>query len=307
MMRSLLLYLADSTIVRDCLMRFGFSRRTALRFVAGENPQDAIRVVSELNRLGIAATVNCLGENIVTEADSRRAADVYLPLLDQIRDLKLRCGISLKLTHLGLDISQNLCLENVERIVRRAGEDGCFVRLDMEGSAYTDRTLDVFRSVRQNHDNIGVVIQAYLYRSQADLAELIQWGANVRLCKGAYKEPPSIAYPRKADVDRNYMALAELLFSQEARDNGAYPAIATHDERLIAWVKGYTADHGIARGDFEFQMLYGIRRDLQQRLADEGYQVRVYVPFGAEWYPYFMRRLAERPANLWFLLRNVLR
>jgi len=307
MMRSVLLYLSNNRTVRDYLMRFGFSRRSALRFVAGERMEDALRAIGELNRKGLAATVNCLGENVVTEADARRAADVYLPLLDRIRDLELRCGISLKSTHLGLDINIDLCLENVERIVQGARENGRFVRLDMEDSAYTDRTLEVFRALRRNYDNIGIVLQAYLYRTQADLEELIQLGANVRLCKGAYKEPPSIAYARKADVDRNYVALAELLFSREARDRGVYPAIATHDERIITWVQKYTAEHNIATEEFEFQMLYGIRRDLQQRLVDEGYQVRVYVPFGQEWYGYFMRRLAERPANVWFLLRNVLR
>ena len=206
-----------------------------------------------------------------------------------------------------MDIGVDFCRENVACIVRRAKEIGTFIRLDMESSEYTSRTLDVYRSLLREHDNVGIAIQAYLYRSKDDVAALCQEGAKVRLCKGAYKEPPDKAFPHKRDVDASYVTLIHMLLGDDARARGAHLAVATHDPKMIDAAKAYVAEHGVPRDRFEFQMLYGIRRDLQQQLARDGFTMRVYVPYGAEWYPYVMRRLGERPANVWFVLRNVFR
>ena len=306
-MRAFFLWVSRSKLLRRLIMRIGFARRAALRFVAGETIDDAIAAIRTLNANGILATVDHLGENVATEADARRAAQSYVAVLDRIGKEGVKSHASLKLTQLGLDIGDEFCRENVACVVRKAKEVGTFIRIDMESSDYTNRTLAVFRSLRREFDNVGIVIQSYLYRSKDDIAALCQEGASVRLCKGAYNEPPDKAFPKKADVDANYVALTRKLLSDEARARGAYGAIATHDPKMIDAAKAYAAEHNVPRKQFEFQMLYGIRRDLQQQLAKEGYTMRVYVPYGAEWYPYFMRRLAERPANVWFILRNLFR
>lgn len=308
MLRDTFLYLSHNQQVRDTLMRLPFAETAASRFVAGEEPEDAIRVVRELNANRILASLDHLGENVTRPDQARAAAADYLGILDRIAASGIQSHVSVKLTQLGLDIDWDLALADMRAILDKARQVGTFVRIDMEGSDYTQRTLDLYRELRAlGYDNVGVVIQAYLYRSQKDVADLIALGANVRLCKGAYKEPPEIAFPRKRDVDDNFIALARMLFSPEARARGVYAAMATHDVKIIDWVKRYTAEQGIGRDQFEFQMLYGIRRDLQRALALEGYRIRVYVPYGKEWYPYFMRRLAERPANVIFIIKSLLK
>lgn len=307
MFRAFFIYLSHSARLRRWLTRLSIPRRMAARFVAGEKLEDAIRVVQTLNSKGILATLDHLGENVESREDAYRARSDCLAILDCIAQNGLKSHLSIKLTQLGLDIGDDFCAENVVQILDRAAKYHNFVRIDMEGSAYTQRTLDLYYRLHKEYDNVGVVIQSYLYRSEADVCRLIQEGARVRLCKGAYKEPPDIAFPKKADVDANYVKLMQMMLSETARRNGVHLAVATHDEKMIAATKQYVAEHNIGRDEFEFQMLYGIRRDLQERLAAEGYTVRVYVPYGSEWYPYFMRRLAERPANVWFLLSNIIR
>lgn len=288
--------------MRSAFSRYRFAQRAARRFIAGERLEDALTVVRELNAKKILATLNHLGENTTNEAKAVAATDEYLKILEAIAKEGLQSEASLKLTQMGLDISQELCLHNMHRILERAR--GNFVCIDMESSAYTDRTLDIYEMLhRESFDNVGAVIQSYLRRSERDVERLIEWDGKVRLCKGAYQEPPEIAFPKKRDVDANYIKLLEKLF----RTQSVYLAVATHDERLICWTKEYVQANKIPRDRFEFQMLYGIRRDLQIKLAEEGYRVRVYVSYGTHWYPYFMRRIAERPANLLFLLKHLVR
>ncbi len=305
MMRALFLWMSNSKFLRRLIMRLGFARRAALRFVAGETIDDAIAAIRALNADGILATVDHLGENVESEADARRATEDYLAVLDRIGREGVQSHASLKLTQLGLDIGVEFCRDNVAHIVNKARDIGTFIRIDMESSDYTARTLDVFYSLRHEFDNVGIVIQSYLYRSKDDVAELCQAGANVRLCKGAYNEPQDRAFPHKSDVDASYVALTHMLLAESARARGTFCAIATHDPKMIDAAKAYIAEHEVPRDRYEFQMLHGIRRDLQQQLTEEGFTVRVYVPYGTEWYPYFMRRLAERPANVWFILRNL--
>jgi len=279
------------------------ARRLSARFVAGETLDRALAVSRKLNAEGITVTLDHLGESVTSLAEAAAARDVYLRTQAAIRESGIQCNVSLKLTQFGLDLSEAACRENVELLVKHAAEVQSFVRVDMESSEYTDRTLDMVTELHARYSGAaGAVIQAYLRRSRADIEMLNARGIRVRLCKGAYLEPPDVAFPRKEDVDRNYVELTKLLF-----DHGAYPAIATHDEKMIEAAKAYAAGRGIARDAFEFQMLYGIRRDLQRKLVAEGYRLRLYVPFGKAWYPYYMRRLAERPANLFFILRNLLR
>jgi proline dehydrogenase len=307
MFRSFFLYLSASARARKILMSLPFAKRVARRFVAGESLDDAIRAVRKLNEKGILVTLDHLGENVHTEADTLRAVQDYLDLLDRIASTGVNSNVSLKLTQLGLDIGEELCAANMRRILERAQQHGNFVRIDMEGSPYTERTLRVFRTLRGEYGfkNVGVVIQAYLYRSEQDMRELAAEGANVRLCKGAYMEPPDIAFPQKADVDENYVKLMQIFLDGPARAKGAYVALATHDEKMIVTAQEFAAKQNIPKGQIEFQMLYGVRPERQEQLAAEGYRVRIYVPYGSEWYPYFMRRLAERPANVWFLLRHL--
>ena len=307
MMRSLLLWLSQNQVVRSMTTKLGFVRRAVRRFVAGETIDDAINVIRELNAQGIAATLDHLGENVETQDDARRATDDYLKVLDAIGTSGVQSHVSVKLTALGLDLGDDLCRANVACILAKAKAIGAFVRIDMESIEYTDRTLAIYRSLHQEFDNVGIVIQSYLYRSEADIAALCQEGAKVRLCKGAYKEPPDKAFPKKADVDASYVRLMKMLLSAEARAKGARGAIATHDPKMIEATRQYAEEQMVPRDEFEFQMLHGIRRDLQHDLAADGYAMRVYVPYGTEWYPYFMRRLAERPANLWFVMINFFR
>ncbi len=315
MLRTPLLYLSHAAWARRFITRFGLARRTASRFVAGERPDDAIRAIQTLNKLKIDATLDHLGESVTNEAAATRAADDYAHVLDRINQAGVRANVSIKLTQFGLDLSEAFCTRNVRRVIAAAAGHDNFVRIDMEGTPHTDRTLRVFRALHAEFDNVGLVVQAYLYRTAADVEALMAEGARLRLCKGAYQEPAEKAFPKKADVDENYDRLAERLMDA-ARDwppaghAGRYPplpALATHDAARIAAARAYAEKIGLPREYFEFQMLYGIRRELQEQLAAAGYAVRVYVPYGTEWYPYFMRRLAERPANVWFFLSNLVK
>jgi proline dehydrogenase len=306
-MRSLFLFLSGNRQLKEWSSRSRIAQIAARRFVAGESIQHAIAAIREANQRGLSATLDHLGENTETEDQAIAAADSYMAALDQIAETGVDSHISVKLTQLGMDLGTDFCLKNVARVAGRAKEIGTFMRIDMESSDYVDRTFEVLFALREDYDTVGVVIQSYLYRSQADVERLIEAGVPIRLCKGAYKEPPGLAMPKKRDVDQNTIDLMHLLLSVEARENGARLAMATHDEKMIAATKAFAAAHEISRDAYEFQMLYGIRSGLQQELADEGYGMRVYVPFGKEWYPYYMRRLAERPANVWFIATNLLR
>ncbi len=312
MLRSLFLYLSRAHWAKKLIMRIGLARRTAHRFVAGNTLEQGIAVARRLNDRGIEVTLDHLGESVTDEPGALQATEDYLALLNAIAASGAtpgRATVSLKLTQLGLDIREDLCVNNLRRILECARSTGNHVTIDMESSQYTDATLKVYRVLRHEnaYENIGIVIQAYLYRSEDDLKALAQEGAFVRLCKGAYNEPPSLAFPDKADVDANYRHLVEVFLTPEACQAGAYLGIATHDEQMIAAAQAHIKRHGIPYEHFEFQMLYGIRPKLQEQLRDDGYRMRVYVPYGTEWYPYLMRRLAERPANLWFFVSNFFR
>jgi len=278
------------------------ARRLAARFVAGDSLDQALDAGRKLNSEGILVTFDCLGESVASLSEAAQARDVYLRTLAAICQTGIRGNVSLKLTQFGLDFSIEECRANVEQLVRQAGAAGSFVRVDMESSAYTSRTLDLVRDIHGRHQAVGVVIQACLRRSRRDIEELCRNGIRVRLCKGAYLEPASVAFPRKRDVDRSFAELMKFLL-----DHGSYPAIATHDEALIDAARRHAASRNIPVDAFEFQMLYGIRRDLQRKLVRDGCRLRLYVPFGQAWYPYYMRRMAERPANVFFVLRNLLR
>lgn len=301
-MRNFLLFLSQQGWLRSWAETSATANRLASRFVAGENLEQALAVARRLNSEGIAFTLDHLGESVTTLSEAAAARDVYLQTLDAIHRDGLHGNVSLKLTQFGLDVDPVACRSNVEAVVRRAAEFGSFVRFDMESSDYTGRTLDLAASLHQQHRTVGVVIQASLYRSRRDIEDLCDHGIRVRLCKGAYLEPPERAFHAKSAVDRNYIELMQLLL-----DRGVFPAIATHDERMIEATRQYVEARSIPRDAFEFQMLYGIRRDLQRKLVAEGYPMRVYLPFGRAWYPYYMRRLAERPANVLFLLRHLWR
>lgn len=305
LLRSAFIALSGNTLLRRLVERSVPGRRMSARFVAGFRIEDAMSAAAALHRQGFAVTLDSLGENVSTAAQARQAAQIYHWLLDAIAPSGLNANVSLKLTQMGMDLDPALAFDNVAGLVRHAVETKNFVRVDMEGTAYTQATLDVVRRLHAdpaNRGHVGVVIQAYLRRSADDVAALMQDGIRVRLCKGAYKEPPSLAFPSKKDVDANYIALMKMLLK-----SGIFHGIATHDPAMIAATKEFARAERIDPAAFEFQMLYGIRRDLQRSLVQEGYGVRVYVPFGDEWYPYFMRRLAERPANVLFLARNLLR
>lgn len=278
------------------------ARRLAARFVAGDSLADALEAGRRINREGIALTLDHLGENVTSLAEAEASGDVYLRALDELSKHGIDGNVSLKLSQFGIDISEQACRSNVERVAGRAKELGNFVRVDMESSQYTVQTLQLVTDLHAQYGAVGTVIQSYLYRSEKDVEMLCRRGIRVRLCKGAYLEPPEVAFQAKADVDRNFVHLMRILLL-----TGTYPAIATHDEKIIAEAESFARTRKIARETFEFQMLYGIRRDLQRRLVAEGYRLRLYVPFGKAWYPYFMRRLAERPANVVFLARNFFR
>ncbi|MBN1681135.1 MAG: proline dehydrogenase family protein [Anaerolineae bacterium] len=309
MLRSLFLYLSQAAWARGLIMHIGLARRTAYRFVAGETLPDAIDTVRRLNTSGLDVTLDLLGESVVDEAGARAAADEYIKLLDAIAASDVKATVSLKLTQLGLDIDEALCRDTMRRILTHANTTGSHITIDMESSDYTDVTLAIYRALRHEDrfENVGIVIQAYLYRSEDDMRALAQTGAFVRLCKGAYKEPPDRAFADKADVDANFVHLMQHFLTPEACAAGAYLGIATHDDNMISASKTHITAHNISPDSFEFQMLYGIRPKLQEQLRDDGYTMRVYVPYGTQWYPYFMRRLAERPANIWFFVSNFFR
>jgi proline dehydrogenase len=272
------------------------------RFIAGLTLDDGLRVCGELARTGITSSLDYLGENVATVEEARQARNAYLEALRRIRDGGLPTTVSMKITSLGLDISEQECSENTNALVQLAREIGTRIEMDMEASEYVDRNLALVKAMHARHQSVRAVIQAYLYRSEADIRELNELRVPIRLCKGAYKEPPSIAYPKKADVDANYLKLMKLLL-----DRGTYPAIATHDDRIVDECLNYIQQNRYTPDRFEFQMLYGVRRDLQNKVVSKGYRLRLYVPYGAAWYPYFMRRLAERPANVMFILRTLFR
>ena len=300
-MRALLLKLSESKRLAPFIMSNGVSRRVARRFVAGETLDDAFEAARTLNREGRSASLDLLGENVSDETGARKFADGYLAMFDRIAREKLDANVSLKLTQLGLDLSESLCAELVKQIVAHATSLGNFVRIDMEGSAYTQRTVEMTKRVRSKYAGVGTVMQAYLYRAEKDVQDLLCARCRLRLCKGAYKEPPEVAFPEKAQVDANYVKLMKMMLP-----SGIYHGIATHDPSMIQATKDFVREKNIGRDQFEFQMLYGIRTDLQQQLVREGYRLRIYIPFGTDWFPYFMRRLAERPANLMFFLRSLL-
>jgi len=304
MLRTGLLWLSEQPRIFRFIRRNGLARRFAARFVAGETVDSGVAALRELNAAGITASLDLLGEAVHTVAEARAARDTYLQTLDRVRAVGAAAHVSLKLTQMGLDIDETQCVQNVRAIVASAKAQDAFVRIDMEQSAYTERTLRLFKQHWHPEfgNAVGVVLQSYLRRTEQDAEQMIALGARVRLCKGAYQEPATVAFPDKHDVDANYVRCMERLLLK-----GNYPAIATHDARIIERAKAFARDKGIQSSRFEFQMLYGVRRDLQLALRRQGYNVRVYVPFGTQWYPYLMRRLAERPANVAFLVGNVLR
>jgi proline dehydrogenase len=308
-LRQALIYLSRAGWARRIVSGWSISWRVASRFVAGADRDAAVAVTRAMNDRGLLVTLDYLGESCTHEGEALQAREEILRLLGDIDREKLQANVSLKPTQLGLKLDPALARDNICILVERAAQVGNFIRIDMEDSPTTDATLGIYRDLRHREglDNVGVVIQSYLYRSEADIEQLIEESARVRLCKGAYAEPAEVAFPQKADVDANYLNLARLLLGPRARERGVYPAFATHDPKMIAEIKTYTRARAIPPEAFEFQMLYGIRRDLQEELAREGYRVRVYVPYGTAWYPYFVRRLAERPANLWFFASNLLR
>jgi proline dehydrogenase len=302
MLRSLLLYFSEREGLKKLLTGNPFGHRLASRFIAGEELDDALGVVRRLNRAGFLVTLDCLGESVREAAAAEAACETYLQLLDRLAAEKLDSHVSVKLTQLGLAIDEGLARRNLGRLAEGAARHRNFVRVDMEGSAFTDATLRVFCAVDAPRDVMGIAIQAYLHRTGVDVDELLQRDVRIRLVKGAYKEPPEIALARKRDVDQRYQELTEKLLA-----SGIYHAIATHDERILAATQRFARERGVSPQTFEFQLLYGIRRQLQRALVREGWRVRLYVPYGREWYAYFMRRLAERPANLLFLMRNLFR
>ena len=287
--------------------RSAIGQRTSARFVAGTQPEDVLRVAEKLNRSGVSISIDNLGENVTNSAEAHASAGRYHQLLDAIRERNLNANISLKLTHMGLDVDESLAYELVTSLVSKAATmlPRNFVRVDMEGSPYTQRTLDFVHQLHRVPENkgcVGAVIQAYMRRAEGDIEKLLADGIRIRLCKGAYQEPPEVAFQKKSQVDANYVKLMKILMK-----SGIYHGLATHDENIIKQAKAFATRESIPRDAFEFQMLYGIRRDLQQGLVRDGWRMRVYVPFGTEWYPYLMRRLAERPANVLFLAKNLLR
>jgi proline dehydrogenase len=303
-MRQGLLWLSERRGIFNFVRRNGMARKFASRFVAGETIETGVQAAKELARRDITPSLDLLGESITAEAEAFAARDLYLEMLDRMAASGVQVNVSVKLTQMGFDIDEALCHANMVRILDKAKALGGFVRLDMEGSDYTQRTLDFFsqRLYQAYGGHCGVVIQSMLRRSERDVEDLIAMGARVRLCKGAYLEPPSVAFPEKADVDRNYVKLMQRLLT-----GGNYPGLATHDEAMIRQAREFVGRERIGNDRFEFQMLYGVRRDLQLRLRRAGHNMRVYIPFGTQWYPYLMRRLAERPANIAFLLGNIVK
>ena len=305
-LRSTFIALSRNATLRSFSERSAMGRKMSSRFVAGMTLDEVLHSAESLQRLGIASTLDSLGENVSTPEEARHSADIYHRLLDAIQSRNnLNANVSVKLTQMGMDLDPGLAEEVVAKLVQHAVAANTFVRIDMEGSEYTQATIDMVRrlhAIPGNRGHVGIVIQSYLYRSEEDIRTLTGDGIRIRLCKGAYKEPANLAFPEKKDVDANYVKLTQQLLT-----SGIYHGIATHDEQMIAATKAFVRKHGIDPKTFEFQMLYGVRRDLQKSLVHDGFNMRVYVPFGTEWYPYFMRRLAERPANALFIAKNLLK
>ena len=304
MLRNALLYLSNQPRVFNFVRHNRMAKGFANRFVAGETLETALAAVKQLNAQGITATLDLLGESVHNEKEARESGAAYIAMLDSIKEQRLNANVSVKLTAMGLDISEELCVAIMQDILDRAHEQMTFVRLDMESSEYTKKTLDMFyeRLYPSYRGNVGIVLQSYLYRTASDVEDANKAGARVRLCKGAYKEPASVAYPDKKDVDESYLRSMRTLLT-----DGHYPGIATHDEAMVDATKRFARENDIKSDSFEFQMLYGVRRDLQEKLVREGYRMRVYVPFGTQWYPYLIRRLAERPAHVAFITGNIVK
>ena len=305
MLRAAFISLSESRSIRTAAEKTWIGQRLSRRFVAGTTVEDALAATRAMNQLGLGVSVDNLGENVTNADEARHSAQLYHQMLDRMSEQGGDANVSLKLTHMGLDVNEAMAYEITSALVQHAARLNSFVRVDMEGSQYTQRTLDFVRRLHRQPENaghVGAVIQAYLYRSEKDVEQLIADRIRVRLCKGAYKEPPEIAFKEKADVDANYVKLMKMLLK-----SGIYHGIATHDENMILATLEFAQKEKIPASAFEFQMLYGIRRDLQIKLVKEGWRCRIYIPFGTEWYPYFMRRLAERPANAIFILKNLFR
>jgi proline dehydrogenase len=320
MLRSFLIYLSKAAWAQKLVTSWGIAWRVASRFIAGVTIADAIRVVRELNENCINATLDQLGEHTSTVDEADRATNDILRVLDEIDKAGVRANVSIKLTQIGMGLDEEICRRNLVRILEQVKKHGTFLRIDMEDTPYTDTTLAIYYSMLQrgfNVSQVGIVVQSYLYRTEADVRKLLEYNTHLRLVKGAYKEPSDKAFPKKVDVDANYDLLTKLMIdaackieTNKVSTDGRVPpipAVATHDEKRIAFAKQYAEKVGLPKDALEFQMLYGIRRDVQEQLVKEGYPVRIYVPFGTHWYPYFMRRLAERPANIWFFVSNFLR
>ncbi len=315
MLRSFLIYLSKASWAQKLVTNWNFAWKTASRFIAGTKLDEAMQVVHDLNARGINATLDHLGEHTNTPEEALQATDAIFATINAIGvDASARANVSIKLTQIGLGLDESLCAVNMERILARAKQNNTFVRVDIEDTPYTDKTINLYYMMREKgYSNIGMAVQSYLFRAEADTRRLLQDKATIRLVKGAYKEPPDKAFPKKADVDANYDLLIKLMMDaslvnqSKLSEDGripSIPAIASHDEKRIVFAKQYAEKIGLSKDGYEFQMLYGIRRDLQEQLVKDGYRVRVYVPFGTHWYPYFMRRLAERPANIWFFITN---
>ena len=305
MLRAAFISLSESKSLRSAAEKTWAGQRLSRRFVAGITIEEALAATQAVNQLGLSVSVDNLGENVTNPEEARHSAQLYHQMLDRMNEQGLDANVSLKLTHMGLDVDEEMAFRISTNLVEHAARINNFVRVDMEGSAYTQKTLDFVRRLHKTPGlagHVGAVIQSYLFRSQNDIEQLVAEGIRVRLCKGAYKEPPEIAFAAKADVDANYVKLMKVLLK-----SGTYHGIATHDERMIKCTIEFAQKEQIPASAFEFQMLYGVRRDLQSKLTQEGWRCRVYIPFGTEWYPYFMRRLAERPANVVFILKNLFR
>ena len=302
--RSALIYLSRHEGLKDFAANFSFFKRLTTRFVAGETIDEAVAAIKELNAEGCSASFDHLNESVGSPAEAQGEVEEYLHILERIDETGINSNVSIKLTQFGLELDPELAYENARKVVVDASRRGNFVRVDMESSSVTQVTLDIFKRLRAEFglNEVGIVLQSYLRRTEADAKEMLAIPARIRICKGAYNEPPEVAFPDKKDTDDNYIRVMKLLLS-----SGTYHGIATHDPRMIEATIAYANEQGIGKDAFEFQMLYGVRRDLQRQLAKDGYNMRVYVPYGKHWYPYFMRRLAERPANIWFVMKNLLK
>jgi proline dehydrogenase len=300
--RSALIWLSGHEGLKDFATRFSFFKKLTTRFVAGETIDEVIPYIREINAENCTASFDHLNEAVDNAEEANKEVEEYLRILQQIEATRIRSNVSIKLTQFGLGLDQELAYKNARRVVVDAKQRGNFVRVDMEGSDVTQATIDIFKRLRSEFDlnDVGIVLQSYLRRTYDDAKELVKLPARIRICKGAYSEPPEVAFPDKKDVDDNYVKVMQLLLS-----SGVYHGIATHDPKMIDATIDFATKEGIGKEKFEFQMLYGIRRDLQRQLARDGYNMRVYVPYGKHWYPYFMRRLAERPANIWFVMKNI--